>query len=315
MKYTKETLKAINPRYCGAHHILTDGDVAMANNYVELIENSRSKEVPKAGDRIRYTDSHGDYYTRGHIEYVRDGEANICEKPYVPFIRANANNNGIRCNTSGGSWANIPVSELRYVGEEEKNFCDWGSCGACADGAVEFEAKVSVWEYVAEQRYPYTTKTHNKMYISYNPNRKDSNYIFFGDGKAWETELDFQAWLATVKGEVFEGNWDNQIVVWYWKQKEVHVSPDEYELIDAPEDTMMMNGCRRCKRVYDAENHVVITYFVWYWEDEMFDYSKQNEVIQTYECDWKIKANVVAKEKLEKGEIKPMDLWNCFKIK
>ena len=320
MRYTKETLAKINQRYCSAHyHGVTDRDLSMVNNYVELIENSRSKETPKAGDRIRYTTSYGDYYERGHIEYVRDGEVNICEQPYVPFIHENVNKDGINCNTSGGAWTDIPVSELKYVGEEEKTFCDWGSSGACASGTVEFNAKVNVWEYVAEQKYPYTTKTHNKMYISYNPNRKDSNYIFFGEGSAWETELDFQAWLETVRGEVFKGNWDNQIVVWYWKQKEVQVSPTEYETINGIEDTMLLNGCRRCKRIYDEENKTVITYFVWYWEDDSLEFydrlTNQNEIRKSYECDWKVKANSKAKSDIVAGKIKPINLDKYLKIK
>lgn len=47
--YTLESLKEINNRFCGSHE-MTEYDVEKANEYVELIENSRSKLEPKIGD-------------------------------------------------------------------------------------------------------------------------------------------------------------------------------------------------------------------------------------------------------------------------
>lgn len=323
MKYTRETLTNINQRYCSSH-CLTDSDVKMANDYVHLIESTRSKEIPKVGDRIRYTTKHGDYYERGHIEKVDDKEVYICEQPYIPFIWSKED--GIGCITSGGAWAYIPVEKLKYVGEEEKTFCDWGCCGARADGAVDFKAKVSVWEYAEEQKYPYTTKTHERMFVSYDPKHlHDSRYILYGrdsngmNSNAWSNVLDFQAWLETVKGEVFEGNWDNQIIVWYWKQKKVHVSPKEYERIDGVEDTMLCNGCRRCKRVYDEENHTVTTYFVWYWDDDSIpDWRErsmaQNEIRERlYGLGHGVKPNEAARRKIIAEKIVPVDVLSYFK--
>ena len=65
-KYTKETLTEINSRFCKAHYYgITDSDLAMANDYVRLIESTRSSKIPKAGDIIRYTNKYGDYYEHG----------------------------------------------------------------------------------------------------------------------------------------------------------------------------------------------------------------------------------------------------------
>lgn len=315
-KYTKETLTAINDRFCRAHYPgITDSDLAMANDYVRLIESTRSNKTPKAGDRIRYTNKYGDYYERAHIEYITEkGEVNICEQPYVPFIGANKDKDGILCNTSGGAWTNIPVDKLTYVGTEEKTFCDWGHCHACGDGAVEFKAEVSVWEY-NENEQPYSTKTHNKMYVYYRKESDQYGYRFTGEHIAWKNKLEFQAWLETVKGEVFKGS-HNQILVWYWKQKEVHVSPEEYEALELPEDTMMMNGLRRCKRKYDEDNHTVTTYFVWYWEDDSMEFyerlSHQNEVRKSYEVTSSGVENELARRKIETGVIKPIDVMSYF---
>lgn len=328
-KYTKETLAEINARFLGTHYCLSDSDVKMANDYVHLIESTRSNVTPKAGDRIRYTDEHGDYYRYAHIEkvYEEDGEVNICEQPYVPFIYKRADGTGIRCNTSGGAWKNIPIDKLTYVKQEEKKFCDWGHCGACADGAVEFKANVSVWEYKAQQKYPYTTETHEKMYVSYSATKRngESRYSFFGSKNgipcnAWVDELDFQVWLETFRGEVFKGNWDNQLVVWHWKETKHSVSPKEFEAINAPEDTLM-NNCKilRCKRIYDEKNYTVNTYWVWYWDDPSKDWreaaTEQNKIREEYyECPWgTAKENDLARRKIMTGIVTPIDVMKFLK--
>ena len=48
-KYTVETLKPLNVLY-DHEHWLTQQDVDMVNNYVELIEQTRSELTPKIGD-------------------------------------------------------------------------------------------------------------------------------------------------------------------------------------------------------------------------------------------------------------------------
>lgn len=171
--YTKETLANINGGYIHAgHHDLTDSDVNMANKYVDLIEKSRSDTVPKAGDRVIYTTDFGDYYRYAHIEDIREGKAYICEQPYTPFIRENEDE--ISCCTSGGAWDFVDVTKLKYIGRKKKMFCDWGSYGNRANGAVDFEAEVSVWEYMSENPMfvdkmgkQYTTKDYNYTMIYY----------------------------------------------------------------------------------------------------------------------------------------------------
>ena len=112
MKYTLDTLKKINERFIESHR-MKESDVEMANAYVELIERTRSTTEPQSGDLIQYTDEHGNYYSAAHIEKVNgDGTVNVCEKPYIPFINANVNNDGIRCCTSGGPWCDLPVNKL-----------------------------------------------------------------------------------------------------------------------------------------------------------------------------------------------------------
>lgn len=85
MKYTIDTLREINARFCGSH-ILINYDVDKANMYVELIENTRSEKIPSVGDCVRYTNEYGDYYGAAHIEKADVNEVYICERPYTPLF-------------------------------------------------------------------------------------------------------------------------------------------------------------------------------------------------------------------------------------
>lgn len=321
MKYTVEALKKINSRFCSSHY-LQESDVYMANRYVELIENSRSETEPCIGDIVQYTNEYGDYYMNAHIENVyEDGKINICENPYVPFIGVNVDNNGILCNTSGGAWCNIPIAKLKYIGKREKTFCHWGNCGACADGAVEFKANVSVWEYSSgENRFiskinnkPYTTKEFERMKIHYCPNRKDSPYIYFGDAMAWKTDLELQAWLRTYRAEVFDWG-GNGMFVWYWKEERHSISPAEFEDMDLPEDTLMNNArILRCKRKYDENTHTIHTYWVWYWDEPDKDWREaameQNKIRdELYTLDWKTPVNQYATKEITSGKVEAADI-------
>lgn len=319
-QYTKESLTAINQRYCVDHYNISDNDLNMVNAYVKLIEGSRSKSIPKNGDIIKYTNEYGEYFRMGHIEKIIEDKnmASICERSYVPFIRKNENNDGIKCSTSGGTWCNVPLSELVYVGTEYKTFCDWGSCGACKNGTIKFEAQVSVWEYKEKplEGILYTTETHNRMFINYYNDTK-TGYKFHGDYIAWESELELQAWLRTFRGEV--ANWGkNRIIVWYWKEKQFCVSPDEYEKINGIEDTMAFNGWRRCKRIYDKINRIVNTYFVWYWDDDSIPDFRERANIQNkireefYELPYPCQVNEYALKEIQEKLVESIDIMKVF---
>lgn len=322
--YTKESLKVINQEFINKHYCILDDDVRKANEYVQLIEQSRSTTTPKIGDILIYTNKYGEYYPHAHIERVNDYDecgGNVCEHPYVPFVRPNENNDGITCSTSGGAWSTVDPSKMKYVGKKKKMFKDWGHCGACAHGAINFEAEVSVWEY-SETDSPYTTKDYNKGYLTFGKGKKDSRYNYFlsSYGRtsigAWTTDLEMQAWLRTHRVvHVEKGAWENQYVIWYWKeQTHSNLSPEEYDALDLPEDVIQMNGHRRCKRRYDEINHIIHTYYVWYWdeknEDEHYSerYARQNEIRKArYELDWHgATVNEYAMKELKDGKVEPI---------
>lgn len=74
-----------------------------------------------------------------------------------------------------------------------------------------------------------------------------------------------------------------EFVVWTWRNIAHLVSPDEYDNLDLPEDTFLMNGdLLKCKRTYNEDTHTIDTYFVWYWNEPGKDFlevaAEQNRI-------------------------------------
>ena len=319
--YTLETLTKINQRFTGTHFELQQSDVDMANKYVEIIEKSRSKEMPKVGDIVRYTNEYGNYYHSAMIDSIDGNDVVLCERGNS-YISLTENEKDILLSTSGGSFPYTTLDKFKYIGTTERSFWRFGHCGACADGGIDFYATVSVWECnVNEQRF--STKTHDKYYISYSKESSDMGYHFTATKdatscNAWKNEKDLQAWLRTFRAEIQKGYWENQLIVWTYKHIKHQVSPTEYEKISGIEDVMCCNGNRKCKRVYDDENFTVHTYFVWYWEDDSIEdwrerFTMQNKLRKQWEIDNCVLVNIYAHEELRQKKVKPLDIWQYIK--
>lgn len=318
--YTLEILSKINQRFLSAHYELTESDVEKVNTCVELLEKSRTPEKPMPGDIVRYTDELGYYHPHAYIEKIQGDQAHICISAGVYCYPDDEKENGFHAYVSaGGPFCTIPLKKMIFTEEqEEKRFWHFGHCGACGDGGIDFYATVNVWECDMNKERC-STKTHDKYYVIYDPHpeKRDSDYKFTSSISkpcAWKTENDFQAWLRTFRGVVEPGNWKNQFIVWTYKNIEHHLSPEEYEDLNIPEDTFLMNGSvRRCKRVYDDKNYIVHTYFVWYWDEPGKDFyeraAEQNKIIDGYTLDWRgRKENEYARKELEEGKIQPVEL-------
>lgn len=59
-KYTLESLLQSN-KYFDSRYRLIQEEVDKVNEHVQLIEQTRSKETPRAGDKVQYTTRYGDY--------------------------------------------------------------------------------------------------------------------------------------------------------------------------------------------------------------------------------------------------------------
>ncbi len=260
-KYTVETLKPYNLSY-DSNHWLTQDDVNMANNYVELIERTRSEETPQIGDRLIYVDKYGSYYGFALIDSIdkERGLLSICEQAYVPFVWEQDGN--IRLSVSGGAFHYIDPKKMKFVEWVDAPFKDWGHCGACANGAVVFLAKVPQWLYSeANPLYgDFTTETWRQFYLNKETKPEASN-LYQGYGIAFKDEEQYQEFLKDYKATVFPGNWENQIVVWCFRSEYVFFPLEEWEKIEAPIVERRLNFFpEQVKLVKDMDKHISYWY-------------------------------------------------------
>ena len=210
-KYTVEILKPLNVLY-DREHWLAQQDVDMANNYVELIERTRSELTPQIGDRLVYVTEHGDYYGHALIDgrHEKEGSLSVCEEPYVPFVWEEDGN--IRLSVSGGAFHSVNPKDMKFLKWTEGAFKDWGHCGGCANGTVTFLAKVPLWFYAEPSpRYgAFTTETYRKFYLNKRDESEEDN-LYQGFDIAFRNESEFQQFLKDYEGTVFKGNWEARV--------------------------------------------------------------------------------------------------------
>ncbi|OUN23598.1 hypothetical protein B5G34_00420 [Flavonifractor sp. An82] len=261
--YTIESLSDINHRFVRAHFRITQDDVDHINALIKYIESSR-KDSPMAGDVVRLTNKWSEYYPHAHIESDAKGELHICESPYIPFVYVA--DDALHFTTSGGAWGFYKSSDLRYVGKELKYFCDWGHCGPCADGAIDFQAEVSVWEYISpDLKYgEYTTKDWERHCVHHLSKPDEFGYRYVGDGVAFKTDAEYFAWLSTYHGVEFEGSIGDSgktYVVFTYKKDCYYISRQEWDELPLPTDTRMMNcSIIPIKYLVDDDNHIIHEY-------------------------------------------------------
>lgn len=288
---------------------LSNADVI--NMYIASIEAERDVNTPATGDILIYTDCAGTYYEHAHIESIHNGIATICEVPFIPYV-SKITGGPIHFCTSGGTWKDLSINKFKFVGTRKKTFkLSSGINDVFQNDTITFDATVNVWEYAEKQDFPFTTKTHNRTYIN---RTRNINYKYqsFLDSIAWETDLDLQAWLHTFRGQLY-GNSTGSVVAWTWKEIQHQISPEEFEQLEGIDDTMLFNGVRKCKRVYDEENSIVHTYFVWYWDDESIPDTYERAALQNKIRDELYllphsKAYIHAIEGITDNTIKPVSL-------
>ena len=261
--YTIESLSSINQRFILAHYRITQSDVDHINNLVALIEGSR-KDFPVPGDMVRLTNKWGEYYPHAHIETAENKTLYVCECPYIPFVHSS--DSKLCYSASGGAWGYYDVSKLKLVGKELKYFSDWGHCGPCGDGSIDFQAEVNVWEYVnPDLKYgKYTTKDWDRHFVHWTSKTDEFGYRYVGEGIAFKTDNEYLAWLATYHGVEFEGsigNTEKTYVVFTYRKDCHYISRQDWDSLPFPTDTRWMNhSIIPIKYLIDDDNHIVHEY-------------------------------------------------------
>ena len=313
-KYTLETLKKENELF-NSYYGINNADVERVNHLIDMIEKSRSVESIQAYDVVEYTNEYGEYFPKATVTMKSEESIELCENAGVHL---SIYDNELCGSASGGAFSHHKESEFSYKGTTTKTFWTWGSAGACANGGVYFTATVNLWE-CNNNKEMFSTKTHDKYYLSRRKaeNNRDYQYLASKAGLssyAWSTEKDMQAWLRTKRAVVTEKNTWGGAIIWTYKEIEHHCSNTEYDALNVTEDIFLMNGSkRRCKRVYDDENYILHTYFVWYWEDNTQEFytrmNIQNKIIDSYKVDYFAnEVNKIALEELRSKKVEPLQI-------
>ena len=306
-KYTVETLKKENELF-DSYYGINNSDVERVNHLIDMIEKTRSVESIQTFDAVEYTNEYGEYFPKATATMKEEEDIELCENA---GIHLSIYDNELCGSASGGAFSHHKESEFVYKGTAVKTFWTWGNVGARANGGIYFTATVNLWE-CNDNKEIFSTKTRDKYYLSYRES-ENGDYQYFIDNYAWETEEEMQAWLRTYRAIVTETTWGGS-VIWTYKEVEHHCSNTEYDALNVTEDIFLMNGSkRRCKRVYDDENCIIHTYFVWYWKDDNLDFyersSIQNKIIDSYKVDYFTnEENKIALEELRSGKVKPLEI-------
>lgn len=260
-KYTLETLLPLNVSY-DRDHGLTQEDVDMVNDYVDLIERTRLETIPQVGDRLIYVDKYGRYYGYALIEAEvgDEGLLSICEQPYIPFVWEK--DNQIRLNVSGGAFHRINPADMKFVKWVDGSFKDWGHCGACANGTVAFYAMVPLWSYSEPDPLygDFTTETWRQFYLR-KYTEPDTRYLYSGDGIAFKDEDELQQFITDYEGTMFPGNRENSFVLWCFRREYVFLPQEEWEKVDAPIVERRLNfHPEQVKTAKDMEKHITTFY-------------------------------------------------------
>jgi hypothetical protein len=262
-RYVRETLTLLpnNESYDAEHH-LTQDDVDRVNNLVERIESSRSVSKPESGDRLLYTSKHGDYSPVAFIEKNRDGELYVCVKPMVPFVETNED--GIYYDVSGGPFAGMHESTLKYAGKSSCNFKTWGHNGRRANGAVYFQAEVSMWEYTEPEPLfgDFTTETWRKISLNKTTDPA-AQYLYTGEGLKFKDEGEYREFLELFCGTEFPGYWNNQWVIWCYCDEFKSLPLAEWKAVNAPVTIRKIGALPMNVKIQkDHEKHEVITFYI-----------------------------------------------------
>lgn len=145
-------LRGCNLRFIRAHGDLNASDIMMTEKYRMAIERLHDQAgtcpSPLPGDIVEGAYYGGKHpFSKGIIGSNKgwNKPLSVCAIPYVPFIYLEDGVPSIRLSISGGPFFSFEATDLELVGPDEQVFCNFGHNGPCADGAVDFHARVNRW--------------------------------------------------------------------------------------------------------------------------------------------------------------------------
>ena len=241
---------------------VSEKDVEIANKAIKKMYR-RPKQL-SAGDIVEFTNQYGEFSKHAIIERIDGKDVSVCQSG-----SAWCSSSKRYVSVSGGSFYTVPKSDLVYIGRSIRYFSEWGSCGACARGAISIPVTVNVWRNKTDLKN--TTEFYDQHYIyPYSEEYKkeyNCNYDYGEFSKnAWTSNAELSAWCflhrAFIEKERSSGDGYN-FLVWTWKHR-VHYWCNDEEVMnmDGYHDLAIMNGCiRNVCYVYDEENKMIDVYY------------------------------------------------------
>ena len=145
-KYTIETLAEINAEYLMENYKILQTDINMVNEYVDMIERTRSTREPRPGDTICYTAPNGEYYPQAHIEHIADGKAYVCEQQeYISVGMTRIYGDIILLHPEEAAGSTFRFLSYVIYGRKKRDSGISGK-GMYRMKGINFYATVNVWE-------------------------------------------------------------------------------------------------------------------------------------------------------------------------
>lgn len=183
---TLEKLKKIHPYITEFHIDVTQKDVEIVNKAIKMM--SRKPRQLAAGDFVQFSNG-VKISNHAIIEDCRDKHSiSICQagSAWVSHYGKKY------LSVSGGPFYDIDIDELEYVGRAKNFFSEWGSCGACASGAISVPVTVNVWKHKSVDEFKpkgnrVTYYQHNFLDVQRNPDIKPEwlYAIWYADETSW----------------------------------------------------------------------------------------------------------------------------------
>lgn len=258
--YCKEKLIEQNKhRYCFE---VTDKDVEVATAFSEAILKRSTGKRPVPGESVKVSTKYGDFYPAAHIQHTDTDKfgGNVCLSGSDCYV-GRAIGDRLFFNACGGPWEGYDVNNFQPTDtKRETHFWTWGSRGAGASHGLHFSLELPVWEYKDPEPLfgIYTTEKYRKFRIYQRTRPEYIPYRYLSDGKAWETEIDLEAWRRTYKGKVFRHG--NARVVFCYRIITYMLNKAQWDVLDFPEDTRRCNGIIAVKVNYDHDEKIIHEY-------------------------------------------------------
>lgn len=247
---------------------VTGEDWEIAKKIIFMIE-KRTGDFPAPGDAVIFTDSFGEFFPCALIDKVESDTVSICENGSTYTSTAES------VSTSGGAFRTFKIKDLKKNGRRDRTFWTFGSCGACRGGGIYFSANVPCWIAEEKRSYDFTTEKYDLRSVVENkdPDPFDYKWIVRKLGGcsdcAFKTDEEFEMWKKTYRAVEAYKTWQQNAVCFIYREARISLTKQQWDLLDLPLDTRLLNGgIRDCKVEYDDNNKLINAYFYEVWDKD-----------------------------------------------